>query len=294
MLPTVNFHLIKACNYGCKFCYATFEDIKQKGLSEPEQYELMRLLAQSTKFRKINFAGGEPTLVPHIKKLIKHAKFLGFETSIVTNGSKIDAEWVKEMSSYLNILALSVDSIDDNTNLKSGRNEKGKVIPKEKLLEIAEVCHIYGIHFKVNTVVFKLNKLEYLTDFVNQLKPFRWKVLQVTRVEGQNDRQFDELKISDEEFENFCQSNEQKLLPDIKFVKEPANILQGSYLMIDMLGRFYDSSKGCHSYSKPILEVGVEQAMKEINVDIEKFTQREGNYSVTDETIKVEKYEKDI
>jgi len=293
MIPTVNFHLIKACNYGCKFCYATFEDIKEKGLSEKAQYELIDLLAQSKMFRKINFAGGEPTLLPHIKELIKYAKSLGFETSIVTNGSRIDAKWVKEISTYLDILALSIDSIHDSTNIDIGRNEKGKVATKEKFLEISQACHLYGLNLKINTVISKYNKNEYLAEFINQVKPFRWKILQVARVEGQNDSQFDGVKVTTEEFHAFCEQNKQGLLPEIKFVIEPNDIIRGSYLMVDMLGRFYDSSKGCHSYSKPILEIGVEEALQEISVSYEKFTQREGDYSVIEETIKVKKYEKD-
>jgi radical S-adenosyl methionine domain-containing protein 2 len=27
--PTINWHLEPRCNYGCKFCFATFEDVKQ-------------------------------------------------------------------------------------------------------------------------------------------------------------------------------------------------------------------------------------------------------------------------
>ena len=110
MITTINFHVIKACNYKCKFCYATFNDINVKGMSKAQQFETIQLLSKSNKFKKINFAGGEPTLIPHICELIKFAKELGFETSIVTNASMIDSQWVKKISPYLNILALSIDS----------------------------------------------------------------------------------------------------------------------------------------------------------------------------------------
>ncbi|MCS7204165.1 MAG: hypothetical protein NZ853_00545 [Leptospiraceae bacterium] len=66
LIPT-NFHLTKACNYKCIYCYATFEDIKEKGLSFEEQKKLISLLADYKAFRKINFAEDETILVPHIK-----------------------------------------------------------------------------------------------------------------------------------------------------------------------------------------------------------------------------------
>jgi radical S-adenosyl methionine domain-containing protein 2 len=292
MITTVNYHLLKACNFKCKFCYATFEDICTKGLSKNEQFQLIEKLAQAKLFKKINFAGGEPTLVPHIKELIQFSKSLGYETSLVTNGSRINGKWIEEVAPYLDILALSIDSIDNETNLSSGRNQNGEIVSTENFLEIANFCHIYGISLKINTVVFKENKNEYLADFINQMKPFRWKILQVTRVEGQNDKQFDEVKVSKEEFYAFCEKNKQGLSPEIKLIPEANDTIQGSYLMVDMLGRFYDSSKGCHSYSQPILNVGVQNALKEINVSHEKFIQREGNYSVIDAKIKVDRYEK--
>jgi hypothetical protein len=49
--------------------------------------------------------------------------------------------------------------------------------------------------------------------------------------------------------------------------------------MIDCLGEFFDSSKSFQYYSNPILELGVENALSQINVDNEKFIAREGNYT---------------
>ena len=61
---------------------------------------------------------------------------------------------------------------------------------------------------------------------------------------------------------------------------EEDNIIRGSYLMIDMLGRFFDSTQMKHNYSDSILKVGVENALQNIYVDIDKFNQREGDYSL--------------
>jgi len=285
MITTVNFHLTKNCNFNCKYCFAKFNDVQGKGLSKGEQIELIHQLSESGKFRKINFAGGEPTLVPYISELIQYAKSIGFETSIVTNGSRIDFEWVKNISPYLDILAVSVDSINPETNLKIGSNQAGKTLSINTLLHIATACRCFGVELKINTVVSKFNYCEELTEFINELKPFRWKILQATKVNGQNDADFDKVNISSENFEYFCSRNKTGLLPEIKLVAESNELIRGSYIMIDYKGRFYDSSKGFQDYSNPILENGVENALSQINVDRNKFIARNGNYS----TIKKEK-----
>lgn len=279
MITTINFHLIKACNFKCKFCYATFNDISSKGLSKEEQFKLIEIIAASKKFRKINFAGGEPTLVPHIKELIAFAKALGLETSIVTNASRIDIEWVKNVASHLDILTLSVDSINKETNIISGRSQKDETITKTKLVEIANACHIFGINLKINTVVTQFNQMETLTEFINEVKPFRWKILQATRVLGQNDKEFESVKISSVAFKDYCTRNAINLLPEIKVVEESEYLIQGSYLMIDQLGRFYDSNGKKHNYSEKILNIGVENALQQVSPDNSKFEKREGNYT---------------
>lgn len=283
MITTVNFHLIKACNFRCKFCYATFEDITTKGLTKEEQFRVIEAVSKSGLFKKINFAGGEPTLVPHITDLIKHAKALGLETSIITNASRIDAEWVKNIAGHLDILGISVDSLDAITNQQIGRESRGKQVAYSNLLEIAQTCHLFGIALKINTVVCAWNKKEILTAFINQVKPFRWKILQATRVEGQNDKDYDAVKVSQEEFDLFCQNNQDHLLPGIKVVIENSDLIHGSYIMIDPLSRFYDNNTGKYQYSDKILEIGLEKALNQIHTNENKFLEREGNYS----TIKI-------
>jgi radical S-adenosyl methionine domain-containing protein 2 len=279
MITTVNFHLTKSCNFNCKYCFAKFNDIQGKGLSKSEQIELIRQLAESGKFRKINFAGGEPTLVPHITELIQYAKSVGFETSIVTNGSRIDFEWVKNISPYLDILAVSVDSINPETNIKIGSNQKGNGLSVNDLKNIVTACHCFGVELKINTVVSKFNVNETLTDFINEIKPFRWKILQVSCVKGQNDNDFGKVEITSGDFEYFCTQNKNGILPNVKMVVENINLIRGSYVMVDCLGRFFDSTNGRHNYSDPILEVGINKAFKQINVDYKKFESRNGNYT---------------
>ena len=164
-ITTLNWHLLKACNMRCKFCYATFEDIKEKRLNFEEGKKLLANLASVGMFKKINFAGGEPTLIPFLPEYIQLSKDLGFETSIVTNGSQITEKWLDGLDGKLDILTLSIDSLQDETNLESGRSVHGKTISNEEYFNICKLVTSYGIHLKINTVVNKTNVSENLTYF---------------------------------------------------------------------------------------------------------------------------------
>ncbi|MCG9129774.1 hypothetical protein JT359_19465 [Candidatus Poribacteria bacterium] len=51
-----------------------------------------------------------------------------------------------------------------------------------------------------------------------------------------------------------------------------------SYAMVDPAGRFFDNSKGSHTYSEPILKIGIREAIKQVSINYDMFNQRKGNY----------------
>ena len=55
--------------------------------------------------------------------------------------------------------------------------------------------------------------------------------------------------------------------------------MRGTYVMVDPAGRFYDNTKGYHSYSKPILEIGVFDALNQVITDFDEFVNRGGLYN---------------
>lgn len=107
-LKTVNFHLTKACNYRCKFCFVTFKELKEKGLSKEEHLKILQMLAETKTFDKINFTGREPTLVKHLPELVAFAKQLGFKTGMITNGSLLKDDYLQQFLPNLdNLIILS-------------------------------------------------------------------------------------------------------------------------------------------------------------------------------------------
>jgi radical S-adenosyl methionine domain-containing protein 2 len=276
---TVNYHLLKACNMSCGFCFATFRDnYDNRELSREESLELVDKLCFAG-FRKINFAGGEPTLRKWLPDLIQRAKSRNATTSIVTNGSRITPDWLGSLEGCLGMIALSIDSVDPETQRRIGRVEKGMdPMSAEQYLDLSQRIRGYGIRLKVNTVVNKFNLAEDLTAFIQAMQPERWKIFQTLHVAGQNDERIDDFTITDSEFEEYVKRHRRIESSGITLVPETNDLMTGSYVMVDPRGRFFDNTSGRHTYSRPILEVGVTAALGSVKVYTERFQQRGGSY----------------
>ena len=183
----MNYHMLKACNMSCGFCFATFDDTPAAyGLTREESFELIDIIGNAG-FSKINFAGGEPTLRPWLPKLAKRAKFHSLVTSIVTNDSRITPKYLDDQASHIDIIALSIDSVDANTQRKIGRVEKeaGKdPISAQRYLALSEMIRERSIRLKVNTVVNSANHAEDFRSFIATMRPERWKIFQALPVAG--------------------------------------------------------------------------------------------------------------
>ena len=281
-IPSVNYHLWKACNMRCKFCFATFQDIEPqflpKGhLGHGDCILVVESLAEAG-FQKVNFAGGEPTLCPWLPDLIRRAKELGLTTSVVTNGSRTTVGWLESVKGNLDWVALSIDSVDRDTLVGIGRATRYGPISKEDYLRVVQILKQAGIRIKVNTVVTQSNLREDLTDFIVKARPERWKLLQVLPVRGQNDGRVDEHVVSVDEFQEYVERTRRVEVAGITLVPESNDLMTGSYVMVDPAGRFFDNVSGTHTYSRPILEVGVEEALRDVSIAPEKFLARGGSY----------------
>lgn len=281
-VPSVNYHLWKPCNMRCGFCFATFQDVEQdtlpKGhLSQEDSLLLVDMLARWG-FEKINFAGGEPTLCPWLSDLIALAKERGMVTSIVTNGSRITSEWLDGLNGNLDWIALSIDTVDPEKLKQSGRAVQGKPISRDEYLQIIDRIKRNGIRLKINTVVTSTTWEEDFADFIRAANPERWKILQALAVDGQNNGRIDEYTVDADRFERYVERNRSVESEGIAVVPENNEMMTGSYIMVDPAGRFFDNTQGAHTYSSPILEVGIADALREVSVNAERFRQRGGRY----------------
>ncbi len=268
----VNFHLYKPCNYHCRFCFATYRDIDGH-LPLADAMALLRALREAGA-EKLNFAGGEPTLHPHIGELVGEAKRLGFVTTLITNGARLD-RLLDTHAADIDWIGISVDSADEHTQAALGRGRGGHV---ERSRIHAARIHALGIRLKLNTVVTALNWQEDMHAFVRELRPARWKVFQVLAIDGQNDGDVEPLLIDREQFLGFVTRHQDLAAEGLEPVPEDNDAMTDSYAMIDPIGRFYGNHRGRYVYSRPILEVGVEVALASVDFELQRLVARGGLY----------------
>ena len=253
----VNWHLEAYCNYGCSFCYAPLTEQRlMPRLSEEEGTSMIEDLSSSG-VEKINFVGGEPMLHPHLEAWIVASKSCGLTTSIVSNGTRMTEGWLTKMRPHLDWLGLSIDASNDEMHALMGRGLKGEITSGfsrhlERSTKVWEIARRLGYGLKLNTVVTSVNSDDDMSELVGFLKPHRWKIFKVLRIEGENDGRVEPLLISQEQFEEYMVRHRRYLqdFEGTQIVSEDNEDMLGTYAMIDPQGMVYTNLHSRYHYSK--------------------------------------------
>ncbi|XP_024408744.2 S-adenosylmethionine-dependent nucleotide dehydratase RSAD2 isoform X2 [Desmodus rotundus] len=281
LVPTsVNYHFTRQCNYKCGFCFHTAKTSFVLPLEEARRG--LRLLKEAG-MEKINFSGGEPFLQDRGEYLGQLVRFCKRDlrlpsVSIVSNGSLIRERWFMNYGQYLDILAISCDSFNEDVNVLIGRGQ-GKINHVENLRKLRRWCRDYKVAFKINSVINRFNVDEDMREHIKELNPVRWKVFQCLLIEGENVgegalREAEKFVISNEEFQEFLDRHR-----DVScLVPECNDKMKDSYLILDEYMRFLNCREGRKDPSRSILDVGVEEAIKFSGFDEEAFLKRGGKY----------------
>ena len=246
-----NIHVLAVCNSSCKQCFVTSFPGTTRIMSLKDcKSVILNLFMSGVKY--FNIAGGEPCLFHELHEILKFIHSLGCNASIITNGSKLNAEFIKKNGPYIHTLGISVDSFDNETNLKSGRFTGSPSSPKifgfKALKEIREILKDNNILLKINTVVGKLNFKEKMSEKISLLEIDRWKILKMYAFKDCNHSNY-ELLPTEEEFNYFVENN-----PYSKTVVEHS--MKNSYIMIDPDGNLLDNANSASGGFNPYHIVG--------------------------------------
>ena len=279
----VNWHFWPWCNYGCKFCFARFEDIPRADRLPKEIAITVPEMLAAAGADKITFVGGEPTLCPYLGDLLAASKDVGLTTCIVSNATGLTEEFLDEWGHLIDWVGLSIDASNDELHAEIGRGMRGDLArQRSHHLELAKQvwasCTQRGIRMKLNTVVCKANLEDDMSELVMELRPERWKIFEVLPVEGQNDGDVDDILLEEGEFNSWVERHKWVADEGIQFVPESNELMRGSYAMLDALGRFYSNTEGGHTYGPSILDVGVMRAWEENCFLEDRFHDRGGIY----------------
>jgi len=278
---TVNWHLEKTCNYKCKFCFAHFEQTK-RNLDLHEGFHLLDAFREAG-FYKVNFAGGEPLLNAYLDEYLKYSKMIGLKTSIITNATKLTQTWLDNNGPFIDQIGISCDSLDDAVNKWLGRGFGNHVeITTRAFQRVREFNKTAAIPIKIklNTVVTSKTYMEDWNMFLESNGVTRWKAFKVLKIKGENDHIYDELAITDEQFQQFVDRHRSLKVGGLVMAPEDNDDMTESYVMVSPDGRFYQNKNSSYKFSEPILQVGVKDALDEVGFDLAKFRARGGEYQV--------------
>lgn len=280
---SVNYHLTRQCNYKCGFCFHT---AKTSFVLPIEEAKKGLTLLKNDGMEKVNFAGGEPFIVKRGAYLGELVRFCKEDlqlpsVTVVSNGSLITEKWFEKYGKYLDILAVSCDSFDPETNRLIGRcSNSTKKDHLESLYRVRDWCQKYEVAFKINTVVNVHNKNEDMNACISELAPCRWKVFQCLLIGGENAgkdaiRNAEEMVVTSQEFSDFCERHKNISC----LVPESNEQMKDSYLILDEYMRFLDCTRGGKDPSRSLLDVGVKNALKFSGFDEKMFLKRGGKYT---------------
>ena len=204
---------------------------------------------------EFNIAGGEPMLYPGLVELVQYIRSKGVKVSLITNGSLMDEEWIKNYAGLYETIGFSVDSLDDETNKKIGRCDRsGKTIPASRIVKLCWLIRKYapGCRIKINTVVSALNKDEVMSDFINEIAADRWKILRMKPFQYGSFSNLD-IQVSDKKFKEFVERNKKECRKqkekEVRAGTETARRevivepdMKASYVLIDSNGRLLDNA----------------------------------------------------
>lgn len=249
----INLHVLEACNFKCRQCFSKFGT--EKLLPMEGWKKIVDNCIAGADVDEFNIAGGEPILYPGLAELVKYIRSKGIKVSLITNGSLMDEEWIKNYARLYETIGFSVDSLDDETNKKIGRCDRnGKTIPASRIVKLCGMIRKYapGCRIKINTVVSALNKDEVMSDFIDEIAADRWKILRMKPFQYGGFSNLD-IQVSDAEFLRFVEKNRKKdrkeggkeagagaELAEREVVVEPD--MRASYVLIDSNGCLLDNA----------------------------------------------------
>jgi len=109
------------CNHRCRFCALDYLGY-QGGFANFQNLKRAIKDMQRGGVKAINFSGeGEPLLHPKIKEIIQYTKSLGIDVSLVTNGTFLKEELLKNILPQLSWIKVSIDAARPETHMKIHR-----------------------------------------------------------------------------------------------------------------------------------------------------------------------------
>lgn len=267
-INVVNVHFLDACNYVCKHCFVKKENNQLNFSQITQVVDKIKEYFDEEDIHdgRINLAGGEPLLSKDIDRIIDYIYNKGIKVSLITNGYYLTKEFIDKHTHQLCCIGISVDSLDTKTNKQIGRCQNdGKSLDINQLTDICKYIKKSKIKLKINTCLSKLNYKEDFRGFLEDVRPDRYKVLQMLCDD------YDVVnvcnRINEEEMNQFIKKHEEFIS-----VIETENELKRSYLIVDSKGNLaYNNS---HDFNYSIFNNKISDILNKLQIKEGDFEKR--------------------
>lgn len=266
-IRSANVHVIGVCNYRCEHC---FDRCLTHEFRTPQEWMPVLDHLKGMGIEKVNIAGGEPFLYPHLREMCALLKSMGFKVSIVSNGSRITEDILSDLRGLVDWIGLSIDSPDEDDEILIGRHVRG-VMHVDNVRKTSALIRSFGIKVKINITVVRRSWNKDFMPFLEEIGADRVKVFRALTLKGANDDIPDTWSITDDQFADFVRRHGGCR----NIVFEDNEDMEGSYLMFDPIGRWM-VDKGGEKRFLPFEKL-VREGL-ETNVDVSRYYGRNAVY----------------
>ena len=154
----INWHVTQACNFHCGYCYAQWQPrghqmdlIRDPAATRVLLESLYGRFSTRVASPRLNFAGGEPLLHPErLLMAVRTARSIGFDVSLISNGSRLSASLMARLVPELSLLGLSIDAVRPEVLAAIGRRAARRA-PLAGMLAIIGVLAVATTGGKINS-----------------------------------------------------------------------------------------------------------------------------------------------
>lgn len=163
------------CNLGCKYCYeAHFREVCKPKMEYDIEAILRTMEREAAQGGHFSMHGGEPLMMPKydVESILAKSKELMGLSSVQTNGTMIDDDYLRMFKEYNTSVGISCDGIDE---LNEARNNP--VYPYGGIMGLIERLKKESIQVSIMGVISKANagtpeRLQKFMDWLLDLKEY--------------------------------------------------------------------------------------------------------------------------
>lgn len=146
----INWEITKKCNLHCIYCRVSAGQEREGELTLKQAKKVVDKLKQAN-YKHLKFTGGEPLTSLYFWDLVKYAHKHGMLVSVFTNSVLINEISLPLFKKYISLVAISLDTLNNEHNEILRRTKSEIVIQKIKLLKQL------GIPVVISTTVTQIN-----------------------------------------------------------------------------------------------------------------------------------------